>query len=99
MLSTLVNEEKDFVDKATYKLLCEHTQKSQKALKNDLAKINKTILSLIREDEQLSKLFEEIVSVPGVGQVTATEMIVAMCGSRLKPVVRLNSKTFLLLNN
>jgi len=77
MLSTLVNEEKAFVDKATYKLLCEHTQKSQKALKNDLNKINKTILNVIREDEQLSKLFEEVASVPGVGQVTATELIVA----------------------
>jgi transposase len=98
MLSTLVNEEKEFVDKATYKLLCGHTQKSQKALKDDLAKINKTIISLIREDEQLCKLFEEIASVPGVGQVTATELIVATCGSRLKPVVRLNSKTFPQLN-
>ena len=89
MLSTLVNEEKEFVDRATdessliHQLLCEHTQKSQKALKNDLAKINKTILNLIREDEQLSKLFEEVASVRGVGGVRATELIVATCGSRL----------------
>ena len=52
--------------------LCERTMNSIKA---DLAKVEKAISQIIKEDEHLCRLFEIVTSVPGVGPVTATEMI------------------------
>jgi transposase len=37
--------------------------------------VEKAIQQIIKEDEQLSRIFEIVTSVPGVGPVTATEMI------------------------
>ena len=45
------------------------------AMKADLAKVEKAISQIIKEDEHLSQIFEIVTSVPGVGPVTATEMI------------------------
>lgn len=69
-------ESKAFIDKkiiAEAQRLCERTMNSLAA---DLTKVEKAIQSLIKEDQQLSQLFEIVTSVPGVGPVTATEMII-----------------------
>lgn len=75
-LKTHFFESKAFIDKkiiAEAHRLCERTMNSLAA---DLAKIEKAIQGLIKEDQQLSHLFEIVTSVPGVGPVTATEMII-----------------------
>jgi transposase len=69
-------ESKAFIDKKIIteaQRLCERTMNSLKA---DLAKIEKAISRIIREDENLSRIFEIVISVPGIGPVTATEMII-----------------------
>lgn len=74
-LDTQFKESKSFIGKTVISeahRLCERTLHSLKA---DLAKVEKAINQLIKEDEQLSGLFEIVTSVPGVGPVTATEMI------------------------
>jgi transposase len=75
-LKTQLLESKAFIDKKIIteaQRLCERTMNSLKA---DLAKIEKAISRIIREDENLSRIFEIVISVPGIGPVTATEMII-----------------------
>lgn len=68
-------ESKAFMAKAIIsesQRLCDRTMNAMKA---DLAKVEKAISQIIKEDEHLSQIFEIVTSVPGVGPVTATEMI------------------------
>lgn len=79
-LDTQFKESKSFMGKAVIseaQRLCERTLKS---LKTDLAKVEKAINQLIKDDEQLSHLFEIVTSIPGIGPVTATEMLVTTNG-------------------
>ena len=72
---TQLAESKAFMDKRIIsegQRLCERTMNSMKA---DLAKVERAIAQIIKEDEHLSRIFEIVTSVPGVGPVTATEMI------------------------
>ena len=47
-----------------------------KAIKQDLGRIDKAILSLIKSDENLNKVFGLITSVQGAGTIVAANMIV-----------------------
>lgn len=47
-----------------------------KAIKQDLARIDKAILELITSDESMKRIFELVTSVEGVGTVVAANMIV-----------------------
>jgi transposase len=47
-----------------------------KAIKQDLARIDKTILELITGDEYMKRVFELVTSVEGVGTIVAANMIV-----------------------
>lgn len=73
--NTQFGESKAFIAKGIIsqaQKLCERTLNSLKA---DLAKVEKAIEQIIKEDERLSRLFALATSVPGIGPVTATEMI------------------------
>lgn len=79
-LDTQFKESKSFMGKAVIseaQRLCERTLKS---LKTDLAKVEKAINQLIKADEQLSHLFEIVTSIPGIGPVTATEILLTTNG-------------------
>lgn len=72
---TQLAESKAFMDKRIIsegQRLCERTMNSLKA---DLAKVEKAISQIIKEDDHLFRIFEIVTSVPGVGPVTATEVI------------------------
>ena len=74
-LKTQLKESKAFISKGIVsqaQKLCERTMNS---LKVDLAKVEKAIEQIIKEDEHLSRVFALATSVPGIGPVTATEMI------------------------
>ena len=47
------------------------------ALKKDLKKVDEQIQTLIKEDSELTRLFQLTTSVKGIGKVTATHIIVA----------------------
>lgn len=72
-----INEQQGLVDAALHRQLIKNCQASLKAIEADLATADRRIEELIQEDERLKQLFEWVTSVPGVGPVTATEVIIA----------------------
>ncbi len=74
-LQVPLDEGRPFTDKVDQKILEQHSQGPLKALQKALEEIEEQIRSLIQQDEDLRGLFEQITSVPGVGAVTACEII------------------------
>lgn len=70
-------EQKRFGDKGLTAQLGQHCSGSLKALINDLKGVEKAIKQLIADDSTLKSLFDLVTSIPGVGQVVATELILA----------------------
>ncbi|UEG52604.1 transposase [Mucilaginibacter daejeonensis] len=75
-LKVPLKEQNEFLTPQIVKLHSVLCNDSLIALKNDVAKVDKAILELIASDERLKRLFEIITSVPYVGPVTATQIIV-----------------------
>lgn len=76
-LEIALKEGKKFTYKAEqnlYESCCKH---SLAGLKKDIAATEEQIAKVIAEDERLKELFTLITSVPGIGMVTATEVIVS----------------------
>ena len=74
---TVMFGEEAFYGTEIMKLTKQSTKASVKALKEDLKEINKTILEIIKQDDRLNELFKLVTSVNSVGQVTATQIIIA----------------------
>ena len=72
-----ITEQENFVDAGLQKQLLKSCQASLKALNADLESVDKQIDELIQKHDRLKELFDWITSLPGVGPVTATEVIVA----------------------
>ena len=70
-------EQKRFADKAITTQLRQHCSSSLTALSNDLKGVEKGIKSLIADDSTLKTLFGLVTSIPGIGPVVATEIILA----------------------
>jgi transposase len=75
-LEVALAEEKLFSDKATYQLLSKHSPRSLEALQKDLQGVEKQLQQLIDSDEHLNQLFNQLTSIPGIGPVTASELII-----------------------
>ena len=75
-LQTPLQEADGLLDQAIQKKMGQHCQKTLTALDKDLAQVEASIQALIDSDEHLNRLFREIVSLPGIGKVTATEMLI-----------------------
>lgn len=80
MFQMPVNESKSFDSIDISEALEANQAATIEALNNDLKRLEKAINNLIESDEHLSRLFELITSVEGVGAVTAREIIIATCG-------------------
>ena len=76
-LETALKEGSKYTDKAAQKLYESCCKRSLTGLKNDIAYTEQQINKVISEDERLNELFNIITSVPGIGTVTATEVIVS----------------------
>ncbi|RYF57283.1 MAG: IS110 family transposase [Cytophagaceae bacterium] len=76
-LKVPLNEQKRFGDRALTTQLGQHCSSSLKALLSDLKGVEKAIKQLITDDPILKSLFDLVTSIPGVGQVVATELILA----------------------
>lgn len=74
-LKLAVNE-KSFLD-SDLKILSNACTTSISALKQDIRNIEKQILTLIKEDEQLHHKYQLVTSVDGIGMFTAIEVITA----------------------
>jgi transposase len=76
-LEVPLNECADFVDASIRKDMVKHCQKSIQAIKENIKRIELSIDQLVREDIALSKQCALTTSVPGVGKITALNVIVS----------------------
>ena len=72
-----LSEQQSFVNPALQKKLVKSCHASLGAIDKDRKAIDKAIDALIEGDDQLKQLFALITSVPGIGAVTATEVVIA----------------------
>ena len=70
-------EQQSFVNPVLQKQLSKSCQASLAAIDKDRKAIDKAIDVLIEGDDQLKQLFALMTSVPGIGAVTATEVVIA----------------------
>lgn len=75
-LNAGIAEDKKFGDKLFNKQMASCCRSSLLALENDIKKVEAEIETVIESDDQLRNLYRIIESVPGVGKVKATEIII-----------------------
>ena len=71
-----IKEDKKFINKGCSAQMTRCCKQSIKALGEDVKKTEVEIKKIIDSDERLKELFSIIESVPGVGKVTATEIVI-----------------------
>jgi transposase len=76
IISRHTSDVKRFMGKSEYELLKKSTQASVKAIEGNIKEIDKQIESIIKGDENLSKLTRFVTSVDGVGIVTCSALLV-----------------------
>lgn len=85
-LEVPLNESLCFDTVQVFESIQESCQQSINALRADLKQTEQKMKDLIKKDDRLKTLFDLITSIPGVGSVTATEMIIATEGfEKFKP--------------
>jgi transposase len=75
-ITTSIKEDKKFIDKLSSSQIARCCKQSIKALQEDIKKTEEEIKKVIDNDERLKELFSIIESVPGVGKITATEIVI-----------------------
>lgn len=76
-LQVPLREQEPFLDKTLGKQLSQLSQASLLALDKDIARIEQQIQQLIEQDENLKHYFDLLVSVQGIGTITATQVLIA----------------------
>jgi transposase len=76
-LMTPIKEQELFIQEASQAELCKLCHRSIAAIKADLAAVERRIKGLIRGDERLKGLYVLILSVPGIGFVTAVQILLS----------------------
>jgi transposase len=75
-LKTAFKEQKLFLEKSITKLLEKYIEKPVKALDEQIDIIEKEIIHIIKKDKRLSRLYRIMLSIDGVGFVTAAYIMV-----------------------
>ena len=76
-LEVPINESEDFVGSSILKQTIGNCQKTLRALQSDIQRIEKEIEALVSNDDQLSQQCKLATSVPGVGKITALNIIIS----------------------
>lgn len=76
-METPINEAHEYIEESIRKVVIKSCQASIKALAKDVMKVEKEIKQLVEKDSSLKEQFELIESVPGIGKITALNMIVS----------------------
>lgn len=76
-METPIHETREYIDESIRKMIIKNCQSSIKALARDIIKVENEIKFLVEEDSQLKEQFKWATSVPGVGKITALNMIVS----------------------
>ncbi|WP_186741819.1 transposase [Spirosoma utsteinense] len=77
LLAVPVAEQETFISKSLQKTLKGNVKKSLTALQEEQKVVEQQIKDLIQTDARLKELFDLMVSVPGIGPVIATELLIA----------------------
>ncbi len=77
VLEMPVNEAKKFCLKEEIKMMTNSCKGTLKAIAEDIRNVNKQITEIIKTDEQLKVLFSYVTSVPNIGTVVGTAIIVS----------------------
>ena len=75
-ISNAIKEDKKFIDNKSSAQMMKCCKQSIKALEEDIKKTEEEIKKVIDNDEKLKELFSIIESVPGVGKITAIEIVI-----------------------
>jgi transposase len=76
-LETPVNESENYIQESIRKTIIRICQSSVKAIKKDISKVEQEIALIIQQDAQVKQQVEWATSVPGVGLITALNVIVS----------------------
>lgn len=72
-----INEAQEYVEESIRKTIVKSCQHTLKAVTADIAKVEKEIQLLVEGDAQLSEQLKWVQSVPGVGKITALNVIIS----------------------
>ncbi len=72
-----INETQEYIQESIRKAIGKNCQHTIKALTADIAKVEREIKLLVEEDAQLSEQLKWVQSVPGVGKITALNVIIS----------------------
>ena len=76
-LEVPIREAGEFIEASVLQLMFQNCRKTIKALEDDIERIDLTIKELIKQDSSLTEQFSLATSVPGIGTITALNIIVA----------------------
>jgi transposase len=72
-----INEAQEYIDESIRKAILKNCQHTIKALMKDITEVEKEINLLIQADAQLDEQLKLATSVPGVGRITALNVIIS----------------------
>ncbi len=75
-LEVPIKESQEFIDSNILKSMMKHCSRTIKIIKEDIKRIDRSISELVKEDQQLAKQYKLVTSVPGVGNITALNVII-----------------------
>lgn len=75
-LTTPLKELASFIKKSSINKQLKICQRTLNSLEADIEKVDKAISILIKEDQELSRLFNIVTSIQGVGKQTAVQMLI-----------------------
>ncbi len=76
-METPINESQEYIEESIRKSLLKTCRSSIQALAKDISRVEKEIKTLVENDVQLKEQFDLAVSVPGIGKITALNVIVS----------------------
>jgi transposase len=76
-LEVPINESQEFIAPSIQKETIKHCAKTIKALQRDIENVEETIAKLVGEDQKIAEQFKLVTSVPGVGKITALNVIIS----------------------
>ena len=76
-METPINEGQEYIEESIRKSLIKACRSSIQALAKDIVRVEKEIKAVVEKDTQLKEQFDLAVSVPGIGKITALNVIVS----------------------
>lgn len=76
-METPINETQEYIDESIRRAIIKNCRGSVNALAKDIVKVEKEIRSLVENDTQLKEQYELVESVPGIGMITALNVIIS----------------------